>query len=85
MAAIEAAAGMYALWGLAADHRGELRFRGATATKLGAMAVHASQKQHPNLLFWGNTSMYTPLILAGEIYHSVPQSYAPVAKPDVVA
>lgn len=56
---------LYALNNL---HRGEVKVRGNTARKLGAMAFHVSQTVGSDLLRWGGSDLYTPLIIRGETY-----------------
>lgn len=61
--------GQYAeLWALHADHAGVITVQGDTNRKLEAMACHASQRVHPDLRCWGDSSRYTPLIIGPETY-----------------
>jgi LmbE family N-acetylglucosaminyl deacetylase len=58
------------LWALESDHSGELVVAGR-AYKLGAMAMHESQTMNPDLMQWGNTDVYRPLIVGAETYTSL--------------
>lgn len=53
---------------LSAGHTGEVHLLGDIDRKLGAMGLHASQVVVPDLLQWGGTDLYTPLVTEGEAY-----------------
>jgi LmbE family N-acetylglucosaminyl deacetylase len=61
--------GMYgvACYALDSQHRGELVIANSSR-KLGAMALHSSQRVHDDLTRWGDTKLYTPLIIGAETY-----------------
>jgi LmbE family N-acetylglucosaminyl deacetylase len=58
-------------WALAANHEGELRVGGRQDRKVGAMALHLSQRTTRDMTRWGNTDLYTPLIVGAETYARV--------------
>ena len=64
------------VWALDAEHNGALRIGGDTARKTGALAFHASQRQTPDLERWGDTGLYTPLIVGAETYSRIPDVLA---------
>jgi LmbE family N-acetylglucosaminyl deacetylase len=57
-----------ALHTLASEHQGEITMS-YTVRKLGAMALHVSQRLHHDLSHWGGTNLYTPLITEKETYN----------------
>jgi LmbE family N-acetylglucosaminyl deacetylase len=60
--------GLYAAsYGLDSRHQGELAVPNSRL-KLGAIAMHASQRVTENLARWGDTELYTPLITGDERY-----------------
>lgn len=70
-ATLQAAAGEQTIWGLAADHQGALSVTGNTNRKLGALSFHASQRVTQDMTRWGDTDVYTPLIVGAETYNPV--------------
>jgi LmbE family N-acetylglucosaminyl deacetylase len=61
-------AGELVICALTADHTGELWVAGDTGRKLGAIAMHVSQTVVPDLVQWGGTDIYEPLIKGAETY-----------------
>lgn len=62
------------IWALNREHRGASVVWGDPGRKLGAMTCHATQKVHHDLLRWGGTDTYTPLITGPETYDVLPAS-----------
>lgn len=58
-------------YAIAPSHTGELEVAGDRRRKLGAMALHASQIVVPDLEMWGDTDLYTLLIIGPETYELV--------------
>jgi LmbE family N-acetylglucosaminyl deacetylase len=56
------------VWALIDRHEGEQKMFGDISLKLGAMALHRTQRVHPDLTLWGGSTLYTPLILGPETY-----------------
>lgn len=71
--ALLAASGLdISVWELQSNHNGGLVIAGYAAEKLGAIAMHISQDVRMGQADWGGMDLYTPLILDGETYDSVP-------------
>lgn len=59
------------VWALNREHRGTFAVWGDRDRKLGAIGCHSTQKVHPDLLHWGGTDTYTPLIAGPETYDAL--------------
>ena len=59
------------VWALTHDQESEYFVVGNLPRKLGSMAMHISQTTGPDLLNWGGTDFYRPVILGPEAYDIV--------------
>jgi LmbE family N-acetylglucosaminyl deacetylase len=73
------------IWALNSRHRGEQKVSGDRDRKLGAMACHSTQKADPDLVHWGGTDAYTPLIVGPETYDIVPGKATGMTRTQVLA
>jgi LmbE family N-acetylglucosaminyl deacetylase len=59
------------VWALDSRGMGEMSAYGNLHHKLGSMTLHVSQDQGPDLVYWGGTDLYAPVILGPETYDRV--------------